>query len=98
MKTTSFVENLRHGAAMEISVSAYEGGGNFIVTAINRGGERTTSVQLEYNVGTGERVTQVSDFSAPFDNASAPFDNAFYSALDAHMEKAAATFEKEEQA
>lgn len=91
MKTTSFVENLRYGAAMEISVSAYEGGGNFIVTAINRGGERTTSVQLEYNIGTGERVTQVSDFSAPF-------DNAFYSALDAHMEKAAATFEKEEQA
>lgn len=90
MKTTSFVENLRHGAAMEISVSAYEGG-NFIVTAINRGGERTTSVQLEYNIGTGERVTQVSDFSTPF-------DNAFYSALDAHMEKAAATFEKEEQA
>lgn len=90
MKTTSFVENLRHGAAMEISVSAYEGG-NFVVTAINRGGERTTSVQLEYNAGTGERVTQVSDFSAPF-------DNAFYSALDAHMEKAAATFEKEEQA
>lgn len=90
MKTTSFVENLRYGAAMEISVSAYEGG-NFIVTAINRGGERTTSVQLEYNIGTGERVTQVSDFSAPF-------DNAFYSALDAHMEAAAATFEKEEQA
>lgn len=90
MKTTSFIENLRHGAAMEISVSAYEGG-NFIVTAINRGGERTTSVQLEYNIGTGERVTQVSDFSAPF-------DNAFYSALDAHMEKAAATIEKEEQA
>lgn len=91
MKTTSFVENLRHGAAMEISVSAYEGGENFIVTAINRGGERTTSVQLEYNIGTGERVTQVTDFSAPF-------DNAFYSALDAHMEKAAATFEKEEKA
>jgi hypothetical protein len=90
MKTTSFVENLRHGAAMEISVSAYEGG-NFIVTAISRGGERTTSVQLEYNIGTGERVTQVTDFSAPF-------DNAFYSALDAHMEKVAATFEKEEQA
>ena len=56
MKTTSFIENLRHGAAMEISVSAYEGGENFIVTAINRGGERTTSVQLEYNIGTGERV------------------------------------------
>lgn len=90
MKTTSFVENLRHGAAMEISVSAYEGG-NFIVTAINRGGERTTSVQLEYSTGTGERVTQVSDFSAPF-------DNEFYTALDAHMEAAAATFEKEEQA
>lgn len=90
MKTTSFVENLRHGAAMEISVSAYEGG-NFIVTAINRGGERTTSVQLEYSTDTGERVTQVSDFSAPF-------DNEFYTALDAHMEAAAATFEKEEQA
>lgn len=90
MKTTSFVENLRHGAAMEISVSAYEGG-NFIVTAINRGGERTTSVQLEYSTGTGERITQVSDFSAPF-------DNEFYAALDAHMEAAAATFEKEEQA
>ena len=91
MKTTSFIENLRHGAAMEISVSAYEGGENFIVTAINRGGERTTSVQLEYNIGTGERVTQVSDFSAPF-------DNAFYSALDAHIKMAAATFEKEEKA
>lgn len=90
MKTTSFVENLRHGAAMEISVSAYEGG-NFIVTAINRSGERTTSVQLEYNIDTGARVTQVSDFSAPF-------DNAFFTALDAHMEAAAATFEEEEQA
>lgn len=88
MKTTSFVENLRHGAAMEISVSAYEGG-NFIVTAINRGGERTTSVQLEYAKGTGARVTQVSDFSAPF-------DNAFFTALDAHMEAAAATFEEEQ--
>ena len=90
MKTTSFVENLRHGAA-EISVSAYEGGSNFTVTAISRGRERTTSVQLEYAIATGERVTQVSDFSAPF-------DNAFFSALDAHMEKVAAAFENEEQA
>ena len=91
MKTTNYNENCRYGQNIEVSISSWENDPSIHVSATERNGERTTSVNLEYKAEDGSRVTQVQDYSEPF-------DNAFYSALDAHMEKAAATFEKEEKA
>lgn len=81
METISYNENARHGQDIEISINLY-GGGNLNANAVHREAERTTTVNLEYNASTGARITEVSDYSAPF-------DNAFYSALDAKMLKVA---------
>lgn len=81
METISYNENARHGQDIEISINLY-GGGNLNANAVHREAERSTTVNLEYNASTGARITEVSDYSAPF-------DNAFYSALDAKMLKVA---------
>ena len=81
MKTTNINENLRCGE-IEISVSFGQGLQNISVNAVERSGERTTSATLEYKAADGTRITEVQDFSAPF-------DNDFYDALDAHIVKLA---------
>ena len=81
METISYNENARHGQDIEISINLY-GGGNLNANAVHREAERTTTVNLEYNSKTGARITEVTD-------KSAPFDEAFYSALDAKMLKVA---------
>lgn len=83
MKTSNYSENLRHGEDIVISISLWEGAKNINVNASKNVGERSTSVALEYDMSTGARLTEVSDYSAPF-------DNAFYTALDAHLVKVAA--------
>lgn len=93
MKTLNYNENCRYGQNIEVSISAWEGGPSINVSATERNGERTTSVNLEYGAADGTRVTQVQDYSEPF-------DTAFYSALDAKMAKVAAAISngEEEQA
>ena len=81
METINYNENVRYGQDIEISINLY-GGGNLNATAVHREAERTTTVNLEYNSKTGARITEVTD-------KSAPFDEAFYSALDAKMLKVA---------
>lgn len=81
METINYNENVRYGQNIEISINLY-GGGNLNATAVHREAERTTTVNLEYNASTGERITEVTD-------KSAPFDDAFYSALDSKMGKIA---------
>ena len=90
MKTTSYNENVRHGQNIEVSISAWEGGPSIHVSATERNGERTTTVNLDYKASDGSRVTQVQDFSAPF-------DNDFYSALDAKIVKVAGAISKDEE-
>ena len=81
METISYNENARHGQDIEISINLY-GGGNLNANAVHREAERSTTVNFEYNASTGARITEVSDYSAPF-------DQAFHSALDAKMLKVA---------
>ena len=81
METTKYEENVRHGQNIEISINLY-GGGNLVANAVHREAERSTTVNLEYNSKTGARITEVTD-------KSAPFDQAFHSALDAKMLKVA---------
>lgn len=82
MKTTNYNENCRYGQNIEVSISSWENDPSIHVSATERNGERTTSVNLEYKAADGARVTQVQDYSEPF-------DTAFYSALDAKMLKVA---------
>lgn len=93
MKTTNYNENCRYGQNIEVSISSGENDPSIHVSATERNGERTTSVNLEYKAADGARVTQVQDYSEPF-------DSAFYSALDAKMLKVAAAISngEEEQA
>lgn len=80
MKTTNYNENCRYGQNIEVSISSWENDPSIHVSATERNGERTTSVNLEYKAEGGARVTQVQDYSEPF-------DTAFYSALDAKILK-----------
>ena len=93
MKTTSYNENCRYGQNIEVSISSWENDPSIHVSATERNGERTTSVNLEYKAEDGSRVTNVQDYSEPF-------DNAFYTALDAKMVKVAGAISNdgEEQA
>lgn len=93
MKTTNYNENVRHGQNIEISISAWENDPAIHVSATERNGERTTSVNLDYKASDGSRTTQVQDLSAPF-------DSDFYSALDAKIVKVAGAISNdgEEQA
>ena len=93
MKTTNYNENCRYGQNIEVSISSWENDPSIHVSATERNGERTTSVNLEYKAADGARVTQVQDYSEPF-------DTSFYSALDAKMLKVAAAISngEEEQA
>lgn len=93
MKTTNYNENCRYGQNIEVSISSWENDPSIHVNATERSGERTTSVNLEYKAEDGSRVTNVQDYSEPF-------DNAFYSALDAKMVKVAGAISNdgEEQA
>lgn len=88
----NYNETVTHGNDIEIGINNY-GGGNLNVNAVHREAERTTTVNLEYNSKTGERITEVTD-------KSAPFDEAFYAALDAKMLKVAGAISngEEEQA
>lgn len=92
METMNYNETVRHGQDIEIGINLY-GGGNLSVNAVHREAERTTTVNLEYNSKTGARITEVTD-------KSAPFDEAFYAALDAKMLKVAGAISNdgEEQA
>lgn len=89
MKTLNYNENLRYGENIEVNVNTYDGAGIITVNAACRSGERATTVNLEYGTD-GARKTEVSDYSAPF-------DNAFYTALDAKVAKVAAAISKEEE-
>lgn len=93
MKTVNYSENCRYGQDIEVSISAWEGATSINVSAIERNGERTTSVNLEYGAADGARVTQVQDYSEPF-------DSSFYADLDAKMVKVASAISngEEEQA
>ena len=93
MKTLNYSENCRYGQNIEVSISGWENDPSIHVSATERNGERTTSVNLEYKAEDGSRVTQVQDYSEPF-------DNAFYSALDAHIVRLAGAIvnDGEEQA
>lgn len=90
MKTTYYNENCRHGQNIEISISSGEGSSAIHVTATERMGERTTTATLDYKTEDGSRITEVRDFSAPF-------DSAFYSALDAKMLKIASAISNDEE-
>ena len=93
MKTLNYNENCRHGQNIEVSISSWENDPSIHVSATERNGERTTSVNLEYKAEDGSRVTQVQDYSEPF-------DSAFYADLDAKMAKVASVISngEEEQA
>lgn len=93
MKTTNYNENCRYGQNIEVSISSWENDPSIHVSATERNGERTTSVNLEYKAADGARVTQVQDYSEPF-------DSAFYGDLDAKMAKVAGAISngEEEQA
>lgn len=93
MKTTNYNENCRYGQNIEISISSWENDSAIHVSATERNGERTTCVNLEYKAADGARVTQVQDYSEPF-------DSAFYGAMDAKMLKVASAISngEEEQA
>lgn len=91
MKTLNYNENCRYGQNIEVSINTYEGAGRINVNAACRNEERSTTVTLEYNAETGARVTEVSDYSAPF-------DNAFYTDLDAKVLKVASAIANTEEA
>lgn len=93
MKTLNYNENCRYGQNIEVSISSWENDPSIHVSATERNGERTTSVNLEYKAADGARVTQVQDYSEPF-------DSAFYADLDAKMAKVASVISngEEEQA
>lgn len=82
MKTLNYNENVRYGQNVEVSISTYDGAGRLNVAASCRNAERSTSVNLEYSLPGGARMTEITDYSAPF-------DAAFFSALDAKMAKVA---------
>lgn len=90
MKTTNYNENCRYGQNIEVSISSWENDPSIHVSATERNGERTTSVNLEYKAANGARVTQVQDFSEPF-------DSAFYADLDAKMAKVASAISNGEE-
>lgn len=90
MKTTNYNENCRYGQDIEVSISSWENDPSIHVSATERNGERTTNVNLEYKAADGARVTQVQDYSEPF-------DAAFYSALDAKMAKVASAISNGEE-
>ena len=90
MKTTNYNENCRYGQDIEVSISSLENGTSINVSATERNGERTTCVNLEYKAADGSRITQVQDYSEPF-------DNAFYADLDAKMAKVAAAISNGEE-
>lgn len=90
MKTTNYNENCRYGQDIEVSISSWENDPSIHVSATERNGERTTSVSLEYKAADGARVTNVQDYSEPF-------DTAFYGALDAKMLKVAAAISNDEE-
>lgn len=90
MKTTNYNENCRYGQNIEVSISGWENDPSIHVSATERNGERTTSVNLEYKAADGARVTQVQDFSEPF-------DSAFYADLDAKMAKVASAISNGEE-
>ena len=48
MKTTNYNENCRYGQNIEVSISSWENDPSIHVSATERNGERTTSVNLEY--------------------------------------------------
>lgn len=79
MKTTSFNQSLTFGD-VSVNLNYYDGSPSLSVNANQSASERTTTVNLEYDAKSGSRITEVKDFSAPF-------DNAFYSALDAQVMK-----------
>lgn len=85
MKTNNINGSLSHSG---INVSYSFGGDQFFVNASKTSGERITSVVVYYDKA-GSRTTQVSDFSAPF-------DEAFYSALDAAILAAAGAIYNDE--
>ena len=93
MKTLNYNENCRYGQNIEVSISSWENDPSIHVSATERNGERTTSVNLEYKAENGSRVTNVQDNSEPF-------DSAFYADLDAKMAKVASVISngEEEQA
>ena len=90
MKTTNYNENVRYGQSIEISISSWENDPSIHVNAVERSAERTTTVNLEYKASDGSRTTQVTD-------KSAPFDDAFYTALDAKIVKVAGVISKDEE-
>lgn len=82
MKTLYYNENVRYGQNVEVRISTYDVAGRLNVAASCCNAERTTSVNLEYALPCGARMTEVTDYSAPF-------DAAFFAALDAKMAKVA---------
>ena len=90
MKTLNYNENCRYGQNIEVSISSWENDPSIHVSATERNGERTTSVNLEYKAADGARVTNVQDYSEPF-------DSAFYADLDAKMAKVASVISNGEE-
>lgn len=88
MKTTNYNETLRYDA-VNVAISYY--GADINVNATLSEAERTTSVNLAYDAATGERKTDVQDFSEPF-------TNEFYAAVDAKVAKVAGILSKEDAA
>lgn len=88
MKTQNYNENVKRDNVV-ININYYDGQGEIFVTANHSLAERTTTVNLSYDSKTGERNTEVSNFTPPF-------DSQFYEDVDAKVKKVVNAISMEE--
>lgn len=88
MKTENYNESINRDN-VGININYYDGQGKIFVTANHSLAERTTTVNLYYDSKTGERKTEVSNFTPPF-------DSQFYEDVDAKVKKVVNAISREE--